>query len=76
MLAIEAETSLFIAVLLGTITGTFGGVLRDIICNEVPMLFRKETLYATCGDQVFKRRIGLEGAFPWKAPVKPPKPKL
>ena len=34
------------------------------------------TLYATSGDKVFKRRIGLEGAFPWKAPSKPPRPRL
>lgn len=35
-----------------------------------------KTLYATCGEKVFKRRIGLEGAFGWKMPSKPPKPQL
>ena len=44
----EAGTSLFIAALMGVITGTFGGVMRDILCNEVPALFRKSPLYATC----------------------------
>jgi uncharacterized membrane protein YeiH len=34
------------AVLLGTVTATFGGILRDIICNEVPLILRKE-IYAT-----------------------------
>lgn len=34
------------AILLGTITATFGGVLRDILCNELPLILRKE-IYAT-----------------------------
>lgn len=46
--AMEADTPLFIAALLGVITGTFGGVLGDIVCNEVPRLFRPAPLYATC----------------------------
>lgn len=47
--ALEADTSLFIASLFGVITGTFGGVIGDVICNEVPSLFRPSTpLYATC----------------------------
>lgn len=33
-------------VILGTITACFGGVIRDIILNEIPTLFRKE-IYAT-----------------------------
>lgn len=31
---------------LGTITASFGGVIRDILCNEIPVIFRKE-IYAT-----------------------------
>lgn len=31
---------------LGTITGCFGGVVRDILINQIPVLFRKE-IYAT-----------------------------
>ena len=47
--ALEANTSPFIASLFGVITGTFGGVIGDIVCNEVPSLFRPHTtLYATC----------------------------
>jgi len=26
--------------MMGVITGIFGGVMRDIVCNEVPMVFR------------------------------------
>jgi uncharacterized membrane protein YeiH len=47
--ALEANTSLFVASLFGVMTGTFGGVIGDIVCNEVPSLFRPHsTLYATC----------------------------
>ena len=38
----------FIAVMMGVITGICGGVLRDIICNEVPMVFRDGQPYALC----------------------------
>lgn len=31
---------------LGTMTACFGGVIRDILCNEIPVVFRKE-IYAT-----------------------------
>lgn len=35
-----------ICVALGTITACFGGVIRDILCNDIPVIFRKE-IYAT-----------------------------
>lgn len=35
-----------ICIILGTITGSFGGVLRDILLNNIPQIFRKE-IYAT-----------------------------
>ncbi len=38
----------FIAVIMGVITGCFGGVIRDIIGNKVPTVFQKSQLYATC----------------------------
>lgn len=34
-----------VAVVMGVVTGVFGGVIRDILCNQVPLIFRKE-LYA------------------------------
>jgi len=46
--AMEMSLPAFICVLMGVITATFGGVLRDIACNEIPVLFRRTELYATC----------------------------
>jgi uncharacterized membrane protein YeiH len=31
---------------MGAITGVVGGVLRDVLCNEIPMVLRKGNLYA------------------------------
>ncbi|MCL1051258.1 trimeric intracellular cation channel family protein [Shewanella abyssi] len=41
MLGYSAE----IAIVMGVVTGVFGGVIRDILCNQVPLIFKKE-LYA------------------------------
>jgi uncharacterized membrane protein YeiH len=38
----------FIAVLMGVITGCFGGIIRDILGNKIPTVFKKSQLYATC----------------------------
>jgi uncharacterized membrane protein YeiH len=35
-----------IALMMGTVSAVFGGVLRDILCGEIPLIFRKE-IYAT-----------------------------
>lgn len=35
-----------ICIALGTITACFGGVIRDILCSEIPVIFREE-IYAT-----------------------------
>ncbi|PKG57093.1 hypothetical protein CXF83_17345 [Shewanella sp. Choline-02u-19] len=37
--------SIEIAIVMGVVTGVFGGVIRDILCNQVPLIFKKE-LYA------------------------------
>ena len=46
--ALGAGMPLFIASMMGVITGTFGGVLRDIVCNEIPMVLRDGRPYAIC----------------------------
>src|SRR3546814_11953174 len=35
-----------VAVVLGVMTGTFGGLLRDVMCQETPLILRRE-VYAT-----------------------------
>jgi uncharacterized membrane protein YeiH len=35
-----------VCIALGTMTACFGGVIRDILCAEIPVIFRKE-IYAT-----------------------------
>lgn len=46
--ALEAGMPIFIASMMGVITGIFGGVLRDIVCNEIPMVLRDGRPYAIC----------------------------
>lgn len=43
---IQAQLAPIFSIALGTITGCFGGVIRDVLCNEIPVIFRKE-IYAT-----------------------------
>ncbi|MEM6359477.1 MAG: trimeric intracellular cation channel family protein [Bacteroidota bacterium] len=35
-----------LAMVMGMVSATVGGVIRDILCNEIPLIFRKE-IYAT-----------------------------
>ncbi len=45
-IAMEMEMPITIVLLSGMLTGCAGGVLRDILCNDIPLLFRKE-MYAS-----------------------------
>jgi uncharacterized membrane protein YeiH len=47
-LGIEKEFSTGICIALGTITACFGGVIRDVLLNVVPLLFRKEIYAMAC----------------------------
>ncbi|HYD81093.1 MAG TPA: trimeric intracellular cation channel family protein [Paucimonas sp.] len=46
--ALESGMPLFVASMMGVITGIFGGILRDIVCNEIPMVLRDGKPYAIC----------------------------
>lgn len=55
-----------IVVLMGTITGVVGGVLRDVLTNQIPMVLRKGELYATaaivgCTAYLVSQSWGLPG---------------
>ncbi len=45
-LGLAADIHPVISIALGTMSACFGGVIRDILCNEIPLIFRKE-IYAT-----------------------------
>jgi uncharacterized membrane protein YeiH len=47
-IAEDAAMPMFVCVMMGVITGIFGGVLRDVLCNEIPLVLRRGQLYATC----------------------------
>jgi uncharacterized membrane protein YeiH len=44
----QAGCDFYISMLLGVVTSIFGGIFRDIICNEIPKVFQRNELYATC----------------------------
>src|SRR3954471_12099628 len=47
-LALNHDLPGIVAVLMGVVTATFGGVLRDIVCNEIPAALRDHRPYAIC----------------------------
>lgn len=63
-IALEMNYSIIVVIMAGMITGIFGGILRDVLCNQVPVVFRRE-LYASislavCILFLILREIGLE----------------
>lgn len=44
--SLDYGTSSLVAVLMGTLTGVGGGIIRDLLAREIPMVLRKE-IYAT-----------------------------
>jgi uncharacterized membrane protein YeiH len=62
--ALSYGASPLIAIVLGTMTGVFGGLLRDVICREIPLVLRGE-LYATAcilggGSYIICNLLGLD----------------
>jgi len=45
-IGIESGVHPIIVIVAGMVTGTAGGVLRDVLCNDIPLIFQGE-LYAT-----------------------------
>ena len=54
--------------LLGVVSATMGGVMRDVLCNEIPLLLRKEiyALAALAGAAAFVL-LRLQGV--WRDPA-------
>ena len=45
-IALQLGFSWLIAALMGVVTAVSGGIIRDVLCNEIPLIFRSE-IYAT-----------------------------
>lgn len=45
-IAMQVQNSYVIGAISGVITGVFGGILRDILCNDIPLIFSRE-IYAS-----------------------------
>lgn len=46
-IAEQSGQSPIIALVMGVVTGTAGGVIRDVLCGEIPLVFRRSELYAS-----------------------------
>lgn len=46
-LALETGVSPVVVVAMGVVTGTFGGLMRDVVANELPMVLKQGELYVT-----------------------------
>jgi uncharacterized membrane protein YeiH len=45
-IALQMQTSPSVAIIMGVMTGVAGGVMRDVLCNEIPLILQRE-IYAT-----------------------------
>lgn len=45
---LECGFPFWVAVVMGMITGSVGGIIRDILINEVPLIFRKDIYALAC----------------------------
>jgi len=56
----------WVAIIMGTITGSVGGVIRDVLVNEVPLLFRRDIYALACvaGGVVYAFCVRLDLPLP------------
>lgn len=64
--ALELGHNPVIVVLMGIMTGTMGGLMRDVVCNEVPLVLKQGEIYVTAAfagalSAVLAVYIGLTG---------------
>ncbi len=46
--SMDAQLPFWVCIVMGTITGSVGGLLRDVLLNEVPLLLRKDIYALAC----------------------------
>lgn len=61
-IALQWHAPWLVASLMGVTTGVVGGVLRDILCNDVPLVFLKGELYASAAWVGALALIGMQQA--------------
>ncbi|MFZ2268374.1 MAG: trimeric intracellular cation channel family protein [Azonexus sp.] len=59
-IALQWQTPWLVASLMGVTTGVVGGVLRDILCNDVPLVFLQGELYASAAWLGALTLLGLQ----------------
>jgi uncharacterized membrane protein YeiH len=61
---LDTGLSIPVALLMGVVSAVFGGVIRDVLCNEVPLIFRRQIYASAClaGGLVFV--LGLQASLP------------
>jgi uncharacterized membrane protein YeiH len=47
-IALSMQMPALVAILMGVMTAVFGGVLRDVFCNDIPKVFHDHRPYAIC----------------------------
>lgn len=69
-IAQDAGLSPVIVVIMGTMTGTAGGMIRDVLTNEIPLILRPDMeLYATAAIAGITLYLGLEALGLPRAPA-------
>ncbi len=66
-IALQLDYPVVVVIMAGMLTGISGGVLRDVLCNQVPIVFRRE-LYASvsltvCALYLILRELGVDAGI-------------
>lgn len=64
--ALSLDQPPLVVVLMGVSTGCLGGLMRDVVCNEVPLILKQGELYASCAlagalTAIIATELGSEG---------------
>jgi uncharacterized membrane protein YeiH len=63
-LALAQQVPVVTALIMGVMSGVVGGVIRDVLCNEIPLIFRQEIYASACllGALVYVALLQLQCA--------------